>query len=611
MTAAPQAAPATSPAPTAQATGGSFLFQELGSTRGFFPEDFTEEQRLYYQTAAQFSREQILTRANEIEKKKDPQLLRKLLRMAGEVGLLTIDIPVAYGGLSLDKTTSALVAEAQSMLGAWSVTFGAHVGIGTLPIVWYGTPEQKARYLPKSATGEWAGAYALTETGSGSDALGARTRAVKSPDGAHWVLDGSKQFITNAAFADFFIVFAKVDGEKFTAFIVDRSSPGLTVGPEEHKMGIRGSSTCPLTFDGCRVPAGNLLGEIGKGHKIAFNILNVGRLKLGAGVLGGMKMQMANALRYAQERKQFQTPILRFPLIREKFARMAMLASAVESMVYRTTGLIDQKLASADKAAPDYDRRTIDAIEEFAIEASINKVFGSEALWLVVDEAVQVHGGYGFIEEFPVERAARDVRINRIFEGTNEINRMLISGMLLKRAVKGQLPLFEVAGSVADELAQGTLPRSGGADDLGPEAAAAEHLKWLALYALKVGAEAFGPEIEQHQEVLAAVADVVTDAFALESMVLRARQAAAARGAPLDPVQAALARLFAVEARSRSVAQARKALCASARGAQLDQHLSRIAPLCPFTPYDPVALRETVLARMEELGGYPVVAAST
>jgi len=336
--------------------------------------------------------------------------------------------------------------------------------------------------------------------------------------------------------------------------------------------------------------------------------LNVGRLKLGAGVIGGMKMQVENALRYAQERQQFGKAILQFPLIREKFARMAMLGYVGESMVYRTTGLIDRALASADKAAPDYDQRTIDAIEEFAIEASINKVFGSEALWLIVDEAVQVHGGYGFIEEFPVERAARDVRINRIFEGTNEINRMLVTGMLLKRAVKGQLPLFAVAGSVADELARGTFPRSGGADELAAEALAAEHLKRLAIYALKVAVEAYGPEIEQHQEVLAAVADVVTDAFALESAVLRARQAA--RGGALDPIQVALTRLFAVEARDRAGANTRKVLCASARGADLDRHLGQVAPLAPFTPFDPVSLREAVVSRMEALGGYPVVPSS-
>ncbi|HEY8210086.1 MAG TPA: acyl-CoA dehydrogenase family protein [Myxococcaceae bacterium] len=591
-----------------EVTGGSFLFQEVGSTRASFPEDFTEEQRLFHKTALQFSREQILPRAQELEKRKDPAVLRGLLRKAGELGLLAVDLPTAHGGLALDKTTSALVSEAQSLMGSWSVTIGAHVGIGTLPIAWFGTPAQKARYLPRAASGEWIGAYALTETGSGSDALGAKTRAVKSPDGAQWILDGSKQFITNAALADFFVVFAKVDAEKFTAFIVDRDAPGLTIGPEEHKMGIRGSSTCPLTFEDCRIPAGNVLGEIGKGHKIAFNILNLGRLKLGAGVIGGMKAQVENALRYAQERKQFGKAILQFPLIREKFARMASLGYAMESMVYRTTGLVDRALSAADPAAPDYDQRTIEAIEEFAIEASINKVFGSEALWLIVDEAVQVHGGYGFIEEFPVERAARDVRINRIYEGTNEINRMLVTGMLLKRAVKGQLPLFAVAAQVAEELEKGTFPRSGGSDALAPESLACEHLKRLAIYALKVGAEAWGPEIEQHQEVLAAVADVVTDAFALESMVVRARQAA--RGGEPDGVAVALARLFAVEARTRSMAAARKALCAASRGPDLGRHLECVSKLAPYTPYDPAALREAVLARMEEIGGYPVAPSS-
>src|SRR4051812_4748341 len=316
-------------------TGGEFLLREVGHSRIMAPEQFTAEQKAYYETAIRFSRTEVLPRSAQIEKK-DFALLRELLRKAGEIGLLGIEIPEAYGGLGLGVTTSCLVAEAKTLHGSWSVTFGGHTGIGSLPMIWYGSPAQKEKYLPKVATGEWVCAYALTESVSGSDALGARTKAVKSPDGKHWILNGSKQFITNAGFADLFMVFAKVDGEKFTCFIVERSTPGLVVGPEEHKMGLRGSSTCPLVFEDARVPVENLLGEIGKGHKIAFNVLNHGRLKLGVGVLGGMKLQLENVSAYAKDRKQFSTPIVKFGLIREKLARMATAIYATESMAYRT-----------------------------------------------------------------------------------------------------------------------------------------------------------------------------------------------------------------------------------------------------------------------------------
>lgn len=588
-----------------QPTGGAFLLQEVGTHRIVSPETFTDEQRLYLKTALQFSREQVLTHSERIESK-DNALLKDLLRRAGELGLLMIDIPEAYGGLGLDKTTSLLLAEAMSQQGSWSVTFGAHTGIGTLPIVWFGNAAQKAKYLPKLATGEWVAAYALTEQGSGSDALGAKTKAVLSPDGTHYVLNGSKLYITNAAFADVFVVFAKVGGDRFTGFIVERGTPGFTVGPEEHKMGIRGSSTCPLYFEDARVPVENVLGEVGRGHKIAFNILNYGRLKLGAGVLGGMKLQLANAMQFAQERKQFGTPISRFPLTREKFARMATLVYALESMTYRTAGLVDARLAGQDRNAVDYDAHVIQAIEEYAIESSIMKVFGSEALGYLVDDAVQIHGGAGYIEEYPVERSYRDARINRIFEGTNEINRMLITGLLLKRAVKGELPLLAVAQSVEEELTAGTLPRARREDALAAEERGAECLKRLALYGLKVAAETFGTELEQHQEVLAGLADVVMDAFALDSMVTRTRQSAA--DGTLDAARVAMTRLFAMDALSRSFERTRRALCATGQGEALQTHLKRVAPLQLFTPYNPAELREAVVTAVEQAGGYPLSA---
>ena len=589
-----------------QPTGGAFLLHEVGASPIGSPEMFTEEQRLYLKTALQFSREQVLPLSDRIEAK-DNALLRDLLRRAGELGLLMIDIPEAYGGLGLDKTTSLLLAEAMSQQGSWSVTFGAHVGIGTLPIVWFGNEAQKAKYLPKLATGEWVAAYALTEQGSGSDALGAKTKAVLSPDGKHYVLNGSKLYITNAAFADVFVVFAKVNGDKFTGFIVERDTPGFTVGPEEHKMGIRGSSTCPLYFEDAKVPVENVLGEIGRGHKIAFNILNYGRLKLGAGVLGGMKIAMEQTLRFAQERKQFGTPIARFPLTREKFARMASLCYALESMTYRTAGLVDARLKGRDRQAADYDSHMTAAIEEYAIESSIMKVFGSEALGYVVDDAVQIHGGAGYIEEYPIERAYRDARINRIFEGTNEINRMLITGLLLKRAMKGELPLMAVAQSVEEELAQGTVPPARREDELAAEERAAECLKRMALYGLKVAAETFGLELEQHQEVLAGLSDVVMDAFALDSMVTRTRQVAGS--GTLDPVRVAMTRLYGMDAMSRSFERTRRALCASVQGEALQAHLKKLAPLQLFAPHNPADLRETVVSAVEQAGGYPVTVA--
>ncbi len=586
-------------------TGGSFLIKEVGSAKVMAPELFSDDQKSTFKTGVQFAREQVLSKAEHLEKK-DNAMWRDILLKAGELGFLMIDIPEAYGGLGLGKTTSMLVAEAMSVYASWSVTFGAHTGIGTLPITWFGTPAQKQRYLPKLATGEWVACYGLTETGSGSDALGAKTRAVLSPDKKQWVLNGSKQFITNAGFADVFIVFAKVDGEKFTAFIVEKGTPGLSVGPEEHKMGIRGSSTCSLIFEDMKIPAENLLGEIGKGHKIAFNILNLGRLKLGAGMIGGMKHHLANSLAYAQDRKQFDTPIVQFPLMREKLARMAQLTYAVETMTYRTSGCIDDLLVGADKTAKDYDTKVIAAIEELAVESSILKVFGSEAYGTLLDESVQMHGGYGFIEEYPVERAYRDQRVNRIFEGTNEINRMLITGMLLKRTVKGALPLFDFAQALDEELAKKSLPKAKGTDALAEETLATEYLKRLAVYAIKVAAEAYGPELDKRQMILAAIADIVMDVFALDSMISRTRQAAARRA--LDPARVAMVQSYCMGAQARSYANAQKALASSAKGADLARHLEKISALQFFIPHDPHDLVEAVVTRIESLGGYPVVA---
>src|SRR5512140_437004 len=437
--------------------GGSFLTEERGPQDVFTPEDLTEEHRQIAKTAIDFTQNEVVPAAAEIEAK-NFNVTKGLLRKAGELGLMSVDIPEAYGGLEMDKVTSALVAESISRLASFSVAFSAHVGIGTLPLVWYGTEEQKKKYLPKLATGEWIAAYALSESSSGSDALNCRTRAVLSADGKHYVLNGEKLWITNSGFADLFTVFAKVDGEKFSAFLIERGTPGLTIGAEEHKLGIRGSSTCPLILADCTVPVENLLGEVGKGHHIAFNILNIGRFKLGAACVGGARNSLQSAVQYAKERKAFGKPISEFGLIQEKLAECATGVYAGESLAYRTIGMIDAALADVDPHAEGASREIQKRIEEYAVECSILKVWGSEMLDMVVDHVVQIYAGYGYVEEYPAERAYRDARINRIFEGTNEINRLIITGWLMKRAMAGQLPLLPAIKKLMDEVMAGPNP---------------------------------------------------------------------------------------------------------------------------------------------------------
>ncbi|MDP1822839.1 MAG: acyl-CoA dehydrogenase family protein [Archangium sp.] len=559
--------------------GGGFLLEPIGHRPVMAPEFFSPEQRALSETARRFSAEEVLPRADRIERK-DFGLLRELLKKAGDLGLLGVDIEEAYGGSGLDKTTTLVVAEAKSLLGSWSVTFAAHTCIGTLPIAWFGTPSQKQQYLPGLTSGDKVAAYALTEAGSGSDALGAKTRAVKSADGKHWLLTGSKQYITNAGFADVFIVFAKIDGTQFSAFIVDRDTPGLTIGPEEHKMGIRGSSTCPLILEDAKVPVGNLLGEAGRGHKIAFNILNLGRLKLGAGVLGAMKLHLAGACTYTSDRKQFDTPIIRFGLTREKLARMLTGLYAVESMAYRTSGLIDAKVEKGTAL--------LAAIEEFSVEASILKVLGSEYFGNLVDDGVQLHGGAGYIEEYAIERAYRDARINRIFEGTNEINRLLVSGTLLKRAMKGVLPLFDKTGAPASEDAN------------------VENLKRLARLTLQVAVEAHGPRLEKHQGVMGCVADLVMDAFALDAMSSRNRQLAKTR--PLEAWRLAAVQRYSNDAHGRALQSVRRAMSACVQGKALEARLAEANALLVWLPLDAEALDETLAAAVESARGYPSLA---
>src|SRR5450631_4520332 len=431
--------------------GGSFLTEERDPQDVFTPEDLSEEHRQIAKTAIDFTQNEVLPAAAEIEAK-NFVVTKALLRKAGELGLMSVDIPEAYGGLDMDTVTSALIAESISRLASFSVAFSAHVGIGTLPIVWYGAEQQKRKYLPKLGTGEWIGAYALSESSSASDALNCRTRAVLSPDGKHYILNGEKMWITNSGFADLFTVFAKVDGEKFSAFLIERDTPGLSIGAEEHKLGIRGSSTCPLILSDCQVPAENLLGETGKGHHIAFNILNIGRFKLGAACLGGARSALNHSIRYAKERKAFGKSISEFGLVQEKIADSAIGVFVGESMAYRTVGMIDQSLASLEGDAANSSREIQKRVEEYAVECSILKVWGSEMLDMVVDHTVQIYAGYGYVEEYPAERAYRDSRINRIFEGTNEINRLIITGWLLKRAMSGQLALMPAITKLMDEV---------------------------------------------------------------------------------------------------------------------------------------------------------------
>ncbi|RMD81705.1 MAG: acyl-CoA dehydrogenase [Candidatus Dadabacteria bacterium] len=579
--------------------GAEFLWMAAGSRQIMAPERFSDEQRAMAEAGREFSEKEILPRLADIEAKK-PGLMPELLRKAGELGLLMVDVPEQYGGLGLDKTTSMLLAEQFSCVGSFAVSLGAHTGIGTMPIVYFGTEQQKRAYLPDLATGKRLAAYALTEATSGSDALAARTRAVLSDDGGHWILNGTKQFITNAGFADVFTVFAKVDGEKFTAFIVDRSTPGLDVGPEEHKMGIRGSSTCSLLFEDAKVPSANLLGEIGKGHRIAFNILNVGRIKLGVGTIGACKHALRLATRYAKEREQFGRPIASFGLVANKLAEMACRIFAGESMGYRTTGLIDEHLARAET-----DAERVAAIEEFSVEASIIKVFGSEALDYCADEAVQIYGGYGFIEDYEPARILRDSRINRIFEGTNEINRLIVPGTLLRRAMKGENPLLEHAAEVRQRIAQGKLPaRADGA--LAVESQVAELAKWITIYVLAAVVETYRVKVAEEQEILGAVADMIARAYEIDSVVQRARQILAggderSKKIARDFVTALVPRAYSFVAHT-----GRHVLMDVYDDPTLSDHLAAVDKLRMDWPCKVIEAQRRLAAAVVDAGGYPL-----
>ncbi len=585
------------------ATGGSFLIEPCGSRRIFAPEDFTEEQRLFYKTAVDFMAHEVLPRSRDLENKKEG-VMASLIRKAADLGLLSIEVPEKYGGLGLDVATSMLVAEVTSRHGSFSVSLGAHTGIGSLPIVYFGNEMQRAKYLPKLVSGELLAAYALTEPGSGSDALGAKTKAVLNKEGTHYLLNGSKQWITNAGFANVFTVFAKIDGEKFTAFIVDRDTKGFSVGQEEHKMGIRGSSTCQLTFEDAAIPKENLLGEIGKGHKIAFNILNIGRLKLGVGSNGASKYVIGLAAQYAKSRKAFGQPISNFGLIKEKLGEMASRTYVTEAMGYRTCGLIDEQHHHLDPASPDYESKRFFALEDFNIEESILKVFGSEVNGFVTDEAVQIHGGYGYSEEYAVERAYRDARINRIFEGTNEINRMLIPGTLLKRALQGRLPLMDRFAEVADEINNDKLP-SIGSGPLADLRLQTEYGKRAALFALQAAVMRYMQDIDKEQEVLARLADLCIDTFGMDSAVTRAAQMKDAGHPHADWAEKAT-RLFCAQASHRLVAGARQVIIEVSTDEERPARLEMLLKLDLRVSEKLVELRRQVADLVLEKETYPL-----
>ena len=593
----------TTAVPKVRISGGSFLVESRRPEEVFTPEDFSEQHRLILQTTEEFAMNELVPNIEKIEHK-DFSVTRALLKKAGELGLSSVEIPEAYGGLEMGKVTAAVIADHIAKYAGFATTWGGHTGIGTLPIVYFGTEEQKKKYLPRLAAGEIVGAYALSESTSGSDALNCRARATLSPDSKHYILNGEKMWITNAGFADLFTVFAKVDGEKFTAFLVERNFPGFSVGAEEHKMGIRGSSTCPIVLNDCKVPVENLLGEVGKGHHIAFNILNIGRFKLGAMCVGGGRLSLENAIRYAKQRKAFGKVIADFGLMREKIANMATLLYVGESLVYRTVAMMDAAVGEVNKSAPDAARLTLKAIEEYAVECSIIKVWASEMIDYVVDETLQIYGGYGFVEEYPAERAYRDARINRIFEGTNEINRLIITGFLLKRAMSGQLPLMAAIKRLMDEVLSGPSAGEELEGPLAEERKLVAQAKKLGLFAAGVATERYMMAIQDQQEIMGAIADMTIETYAMETAVLRAQKIAESKGEAAAALPITMSRVYLSQAMEKVESAARKVIAAVGEGDMLRTQLAILRRLAKYEPFNTVALRQQIAEKMIERGKY-------
>jgi len=567
--------------------GGEFLLASQAPEQMFTPEDFTEEHRAIAKTTEEFWNQEIAPHLEEIQHQQF-DVLKKILRKSAELGLTAVFLPEKYGGMEMDLTSMVLVGQGLARDGSYAACHGAQTGIGSLPVLLFGTEEQKRKYLPKLASAEMISAYALTEPQAGSDALAARTRADLSADGTHYVLNGQKMWITNGGFADLYTVFAKVGGEKFTAFLVERAWPGVSPGAEEKKMGLKGSSTTAVYFDNVKVPVENVLGEIGRGHIIAFNILNLGRLKLGVFAHGGACEVLADSIRYARERKAFGKSICEFGMIQEKLARMAVRMYANESMAYRVVGEIEAQLDGFSWDAEDASQRVLKAIEEYAAECSFIKIFGSEMLDLVVDEGVQIHGGYGYHQDYLVERAYRDSRINRIFEGTNEINRLLATGMLLKRAQRGTLALVDAVKRLQVEILSG--PGTGAND-------AAANAKKIGLFLLGAAYQRFGDKLEEQQEVVAGITDVLMNTYAMESAELRARKCG--REHPVN-----MAEVFASEAMDAIEISARTVLAACSEGDDLRTSLAVLRRFTKRDTVDTIALRRKIAACVLDAGRY-------
>ncbi|MFP5112757.1 acyl-CoA dehydrogenase family protein [Bacillaceae bacterium C204] len=567
--------------------GGSFLIEDISYEQLFTPEDFTEEHLMIAKTAEDFVEKEVVPQLEHLENHEFDRTV-KLLKKAGELGLLAVDVPEEYEGLALDKITSSLLTEKMAGGGGFSLSHGAHVGIGSLPIVLFGNEDQKRRYLPTLASGEKLAAYALTEPGSGSDALGARTTARLNAAGTHYILNGEKQWITNAGFADVFVVYAKIDGEQFTAFIVDRDFAGVSTGAEEKKMGIKSSSTRTLILEDVPVPVENLLGEIGKGHVIAFNILNIGRYKLAVGSVGGSKKAFELTVKYANGRQQFKTPISQFNLTKEKFGTLASKIYAAESSVYRTIGLYEENQGKLTTEQEKDIKLVANSIAEYAIECSLNKFFASEVLAYVTDEGVQIHGGYGFMQEYPIERAYRDARIQRIFEGTNEINRLLVPGTLLKKAFKGELPIFQKAMALQEELMM-LMPEEPGDEPLAQEKYLVKNAKKIALLAAGLAAQKFGKALDKEQEVLANIADLISNVYAMESVVLRTEKGIAKTGLDKNKQKLLYTQIYCQEAFNELEAIAKETLVAVEQGDTLRMMLSSLRKFTRHTPINVIA----------------------
>lgn len=590
---------------SAHTKGGEFLLRDFDPKEIFTPEDFSDQQKMIAETTEEFVTKEVLPHIKELEEMKEG-LAVSLLRKAGELGLLSVDIPEEFGGFGLDKTSTMLVAEKIGPSGSWAVSHGAHTGIGALPIVYFGTEEQKKKYLPKFATGELISSYSLSEPGSGSDALSARTTATLSKDKKHYILNGTKMWLSNAGFADVYITFAKIDGEKFTTFIIEKGFSGVSTGAEEKKLGIKGSSTRTLILENAEVPVENVLGEIGRGHIVAFNILNIGRFKLAASVTGAAKTVINESIKYANTREQFGKPIASFGLIKHKLAEMAIRTYVGESMVYRTAGMIDSILSDIDAKNPESSKMILKGIEEYATECAMLKVYCSEILDYVVDEAVQVFGGFGYSEEYPVARAYRDSRINRIFEGTNEINRLLASGMLLKRSVKGELPVLAQAKKLFDELLGGSRPSAveGAGDLFAIERQLVSNCKKVAVLMMGAAAQKYLDKIADEQEVLATISDIMMEVYAMESSLLRVLKNVDRTSENEQQQQIQMVRVFINDAMFRIDSLAKQTLSTIASGDMLRTFLTALKRMTKFTPIDTFAARRSIAEAMSEKGVY-------